>query len=128
MRQTWFSRRAIGLHVVIIIVVPTFAGLCLWQIHRALGGNDLSWAYVFEWPFFAGYAVYMWWRLLHEAPQAKAERGDAATRHGPGGGSDRLAAGAPTGSPLTGASLAGASLAGRTQPDSALPVAAPPLS
>jgi hypothetical protein len=64
----WFSRRAIGLHVVIILVVPTFIALCVWQLHRALAGNDLSWAYVFEWPFFAGYAVYMWWRFVHDVP------------------------------------------------------------
>ena len=23
-----------------------------------------SWMYVFEWPLFAGFAVYMWWNLL----------------------------------------------------------------
>ena len=32
---------------------------------RALGGNALSWAYVFEWPLFALFAVYMWWKVLH---------------------------------------------------------------
>jgi hypothetical protein len=64
----WFSRRAFGLHALIIVIVPTFAALCIWQVRRALGGNDLSWAYVFEWPFFAGYAVYMWWRFVHEPP------------------------------------------------------------
>ena len=69
MKQTWWSRRAIGLHVVILIIVPTFAALCVWQLHRALDGNGLSWAYVFEWPFFAGYAIYMWWRFLHEPPR-----------------------------------------------------------
>jgi hypothetical protein len=67
-KDVWFTRRAIALHVVIIVVVPTFAALCDWQVHRALAGNDLSWAYVFEWPFFAGYAVYMWWRFIHEPP------------------------------------------------------------
>ena len=36
------------------------------ELRRALGGNSLSWAYVFEWPLFAGYAVYMWRRLLNE--------------------------------------------------------------
>jgi hypothetical protein len=69
-RETWWSRRAIRLHLVILVIVPTFAGLCAWQVDRALSGNDLSWAYVFEWPFFAGYAVYMWWRFLHEAPRS----------------------------------------------------------
>jgi hypothetical protein len=78
-KQTWWSRRAIGLHAVIIVIVPTFTALCVWQTRRALAGNDLSWAYVFEWPFFAGYAVYMWWRFLHEAPQA----GRAAPTNGP---------------------------------------------
>jgi hypothetical protein len=64
----WFSRRSVALHVVIVLIVPTFAALCFWQVHRALDGNSLSWAYVFEWPFFAGYAVYMWWRFVHEVP------------------------------------------------------------
>ncbi len=32
---------------------------------RALGGNELSWAYVFEWPLFAIFGFYMWWKLLH---------------------------------------------------------------
>jgi hypothetical protein len=68
-KKVWLSRRAIKLHVVILIVVPAFLALCLWQVSRALGGNSLSWAYVFEWPLFAGYAVYMWWRFVHEAAE-----------------------------------------------------------
>ena len=67
----WFSRRAWDLHVVIIVIVPTFITLCVWQLRRALSGNELSWAYVFEWPFFAGYAIYMWWRFVHEVPEAQ---------------------------------------------------------
>jgi hypothetical protein len=66
--EVWLSRRALTLHAVILVVVPGFMALCLWQLHRALDGNELSWAYVFEWPLFAGYAVYMWWRLVHERP------------------------------------------------------------
>ena|SRR3974390_3055689 len=69
MERLWTSRRALKLHAVILIVVPAFMAMCLWQVSRALGGNELSWAYVFEWPLFAGYAIYMWWRLLHEAPE-----------------------------------------------------------
>jgi hypothetical protein len=68
----WWSSRAIKLHAVIIVIVPTFGALCAWQVSRALSGNELSWAYVFEWPFFAGYAIYMWWRFLHEAPPEAA--------------------------------------------------------
>jgi hypothetical protein len=74
----WFTRRAIALHVVIVIVVPTFAALCIWQIHRALAGNDLSWAYVFEWPFFAGYAIFMWWRFVHDVGEVPPQPARAA--------------------------------------------------
>lgn len=71
--EVWLSRRALTLHAVILVVVPGFMALCIWQINRALDGNELSWAYVFEWPLFAGYAVYMWWRLVHERPAATAD-------------------------------------------------------
>src|ERR1700753_805757 len=76
-KKVWFSRRAIRLHVVILIVVPAFLALCLWQVSRALGGNSLSWAYVFEWALFAAYAIYMWVRFVHEAAPG-GSRGAAA--------------------------------------------------
>ena len=34
------------------------------ELLRALHGNTLSWAYVFEWPILGAYAVYMWRKLL----------------------------------------------------------------
>jgi hypothetical protein len=34
------------------------------ELMRALGGHSFSWLYVFEWPLFAGFAIYMWWNLL----------------------------------------------------------------
>jgi DNA-binding transcriptional regulator of glucitol operon len=74
----WFTRRAIKLHLVILIVVPAFLALCVWQLSRALDGNSLSWAYVFEWPLFAAYAVYMWWRFVHEAAEGGAPPARAA--------------------------------------------------
>ena len=54
------------------MVVPAFLAMCVWQVSRALGGNELSWAYVFEWPLFAAYAVYMWWRLAPRGPPEDA--------------------------------------------------------
>ena len=71
-KEVWLSPRALRLHAVILVVVPAFMALCLWQLSRALGGNELSWAYVFEWPIFAAYALYMWWRFVHEAPEGAA--------------------------------------------------------
>src|ERR1700685_384739 len=91
----WFSRRALTLHAIIIVIVATFAALCIWQVHRALDGNSLSWAYVFEWPFFAGYAIYMWWRFVHEDPATVA----AVAAAGAGSPSTNTAAGDRPGDP-----------------------------
>ena len=52
-----------GLVLAEAICVPAF----FIEIVRALGGNTLSWAYVFEWPILGTYAVYMWRRLLLDA-------------------------------------------------------------
>lgn len=46
------------------------------EIRRATGGNHLSWAYVFEWPIFAGYAVYVWKKLLSDERAATLEKTD----------------------------------------------------
>jgi DNA-binding transcriptional regulator of glucitol operon len=82
-KRVWLSRRALKLHVVILLVVPAFMALCVWQLYRAVGGNSLSWAYVFEWPLFAGYAVYMWWRFVHEDPDSTPATDTTAGRPAP---------------------------------------------
>jgi hypothetical protein len=58
--------RKFRLHLTLLVLLPTFIVLANWQLHRALGGNGLSWAYTIEWPLFAIYAIVIWWRLLHE--------------------------------------------------------------
>lgn len=77
MSPAWFSRRAILLHLTALVVVPGCLALGWWQLHRALSGNDLSWAYTVEWPFFACYGVYMWWKLVHEQQPRATEKGAA---------------------------------------------------
>ena len=67
----WFSGRALALHAITLVVVTCCLALGWWQLERALSGNTLSWVYTFEWPFFAAYALYMWWKLLHEEPGAR---------------------------------------------------------
>jgi hypothetical protein len=37
-----------------------------WQFHRAMTGNGLSWAYTFEWPLFAGFAIVFWGRTIRD--------------------------------------------------------------
>jgi hypothetical protein len=58
------------MHVTLLVLLPVFAWLTWWQLRRALSGNTLSWAYTFEWPLFAGYAVYVWWQLIHDQSAA----------------------------------------------------------
>ncbi|MDE3007782.1 MAG: hypothetical protein KGJ10_02925 [Acidobacteriota bacterium] len=49
-----------------LLIGLLFCGAAFWfELHRALGGNGLSWAYVFEWPLLAAFAIYMWWKVLH---------------------------------------------------------------
>jgi hypothetical protein len=76
------SARAIRLHVCVVVVVSICLVLGWWQLDRALSGNTLSWVYTVEWPFFAGYAVYMWWKLLHETPGEPAVRRSRSDTHG----------------------------------------------
>jgi hypothetical protein len=77
-RGRWWTPRAIGLHVTALVVVPGCLVATWWQADRALSGNALSYLYSFEWPFFAGYGVYLWWRLVHEQPAAEdADAGPA---------------------------------------------------
>ena len=49
-------------------------GACWFELSRALGGNALSWAYVFEWPLLSVFAVYMWWQLLHPGRDSRVNR------------------------------------------------------
>lgn len=52
----------LGLVLAELICIPAF----VIETKRALGGNTLSWAYVFEWPILGTYAVYVWRKLLRE--------------------------------------------------------------
>ncbi|MGP0030724.1 MAG: hypothetical protein ACLPVF_09495 [Acidimicrobiales bacterium] len=65
MRQRWLSRRAVSLHVAVLVFVPGCAVAAWWQITRAFDGNGLSYLYSVEWPIFALLAVYFWWLLIH---------------------------------------------------------------
>jgi hypothetical protein len=63
----WLANRAIAAHVAVVILVPGFLALGWWQVNRAESGNALSYVYAVEWPLLAGYAVFMWWRIVHES-------------------------------------------------------------
>ena len=63
---------AVKTHVTLAVGLTLCAVAFWFEVGRALGGNALSWAYVFEWPLLGGFAIYMWWKVLH--PDAEAQR------------------------------------------------------
>jgi integral membrane protein len=73
-RGRWLSRRALLLHLEVVIVAPGCAVAGWWQATRALSGNGLSWFYSVEWPVFALLAIWGWWHLLHEDPDTYRRR------------------------------------------------------
>ena len=65
-------------HVVMVGSVIGMLALGDWQLHRALAGNGLSWAYTFEWPIFAIFAVVFWAKTIRDEvhPPATGAPGD----------------------------------------------------
>lgn len=63
-RIRWLAGRSLLLHLTLVVTAPVCLLAGWWQLQRALGGNTLSFVYVFEWPAFAGVAVWAWWVLL----------------------------------------------------------------
>ena len=58
--------RWLGWHVLMVVSLAGMLWLGDWQFHRALAGNSLSWAYTFEWPLFAGFAVVFWVKTIRD--------------------------------------------------------------
>ena len=76
------NKKNLGIHFGLFLAEIICVSAFILELTRALGGNDLSWAYVFEWPLFAVYAIYMWRKLLNDdgsrprsdvAPDQKSE-------------------------------------------------------
>ena len=65
---------ALRLHFTLVAGLALCVAAFVFEISRALGGNTLSWAYVFEWPIFAVFALYMWWNLLHGQDGSRSKR------------------------------------------------------
>lgn len=69
MKRLW-TPAWIARHVAMVVLVTTFLGLGWWQVSRAAAGNAISWGYAVEWPIFAGFVVFVWWREVRHALRA----------------------------------------------------------
>jgi hypothetical protein len=65
------GKDAFWLHFTLVAGLIVCCGAFAFELARALGGHSFSWMYVFEWPLFAGFAVYMWWNLLQGNDQVR---------------------------------------------------------
>ena len=87
------SRRWLGWHLAMVVSVAGMLALGWWQFRRAEEGNALSWAYTFEWPIFAVFAVVFWAKTIRDefsppdaaATLARAELAVSARLPGPAG-------------------------------------------
>jgi hypothetical protein len=89
LRPRWLAWHAFAL---VAFVGMLYLGL--WQLRRAESGNELSWAYTFEWPLFAVAGAYFWVKTLREELQLhRTGTGADGAQSAPGEGTGPEAAG-----------------------------------
>jgi len=93
--------RWLAWHLVMVGSVYGMLALGDWQLHRAESGNALSWAYTFEWPIFAVFAVVFWAKTIRDEfhPPAAPAPEDVALPAGAAAGASRWGAAEPAGEP-----------------------------
>jgi hypothetical protein len=87
LRPKWLCWHAFG-----IVATAGMLWLADWQLHRALSGNELSWAYTFEWPLFTVFGWYFWARTVRDELRTAADANAGRAPAGPPAGSPEAAA------------------------------------
>ena len=60
----------------ILLGVPVCLFLGWVEYQRALDGNERAWVYTFEWPAFAAFTVYMYYKIRKGEPVFKPYKPD----------------------------------------------------
>src|SRR3954468_22147396 len=79
MRGLW-TPAWIARHVLALVLTAGCLALGWWQFSRASAGNGLSWGYTFEWPVFAGFVVFLWYREVQLARRPPGDDDEAGPR------------------------------------------------
>jgi DNA-binding transcriptional regulator of glucitol operon len=79
MRGLW-TPAWIARHVLALALTAGCLALGWWQFSRASAGNGLSWGYTFEWPVFAGFVVFLWYREVQLARRRPGEDDEAGPK------------------------------------------------
>src|SRR6516162_9410076 len=66
-----YTPKWLGWHLLVVASVIGMLWLGDWQLRRAESGNALSWAYTFEWPLFAIFAVFFWIKTIKDEVRIK---------------------------------------------------------
>jgi hypothetical protein len=67
------SPRWLAWHAFAVVALWGMCWLCDWQLHRALSGNSLSWAYTVEWPLFAVTGGFFWVKTIRDEFQLRSD-------------------------------------------------------
>jgi hypothetical protein len=100
--------RWLAWHSFVVIAAVGMLFLGDWQLHRAESGNELSWAYTFEWPLFSAFTVYFWIKSLRDELRGDGTAVGAESSHlaAGSGGPEFAAAAADSGVAMTAAASA----------------------
>jgi DNA-binding transcriptional regulator of glucitol operon len=67
--------RWVAWHVLAVVLAITFVRLGLWQWHRAHEtGSAQNMGYALQWPAFAAFGVFLWWRTVRDAVRPRDDR------------------------------------------------------
>jgi DNA-binding transcriptional regulator of glucitol operon len=51
-------------HLLMLVLTTACLTAGWWQVNRARGGNTLSFGYALEWPLFAAFVVFVWYKEI----------------------------------------------------------------
>lgn len=82
MRKLLLSPKWWALHLFVLAGTLVMLRLGLWQWHRAQSpsGGIQNYAYAFQWPLFAVFAVGLWWKTLRIEAAGQADESDKSER------------------------------------------------